>query len=370
MTFPQMTGRERMLAALRLDAVDRPPIWFMRQAGRHLPRYQALRERVGFLDLCRDEEVNAIASLEPFERYQTDAVIVFNDILIPLRDMGLGLTFNPGPVFDRLINTVQDAESLSVPAYDTQTDVSRCLATIRKAVGGRAAVLGFIGAPFTISAFAVSGSGRQRLASLAEVLASREAVFEALQHKLTGILASYASCQAAAGADVIQIFESLASDVPPDIYRRVGLPSLLETIRLLKERRPQTPIILFGRGLWPFITDIAASGIACISLDETRPLADARAALRAASLTTALQGNLDPRALLLPASNARQEARELVRRWREIVPLPELGHLGPTGWVFNLGHGVPKDANPQTVRAVMEAVRQFFIQSEPIAASR
>src|SRR3954470_16582813 len=92
-----LSGRERMLAALRLEKVDRPPIWFMRQAGRHLPRYKALRERLSFLDLCRDEEVNSIASLEPWERYKSDGVIVFNDILIPLKDMGMGLTFSPGP---------------------------------------------------------------------------------------------------------------------------------------------------------------------------------------------------------------------------------------------------------------------------------
>jgi uroporphyrinogen decarboxylase len=366
-----MPGRDRMLAALRLEAVDRPPMWFMRQAGRHLPRYKALRERLSFLDLCRDEEVNAIASLEPWERYKTDGVIVFNDILIPLRDMGMGLKFNPGPQFERLIDTVRDAESLTNAGYDAQTDVSRCIATIRKAVGGRAAVLGFIGAPFTVSGFAVTGAGRQRRGSLPDVLAPREPVFEALQHKLVANLAAYASAQINAGADVIQIFESLAADVPLDVYRRVGLPWLLQTIRLLKAQHPSTPIIVFGRGLWPIVSDIAVSGVNCISLDETRPLTEARQELASRGLTTALQGNLDPKTLLLPASAARRDARELARRWREIVPFPDRAdELGPTGWVFNLGHGVPEDASPQTVRAVMEAVRQFFTESQPLEAAR
>jgi uroporphyrinogen decarboxylase len=366
-----ISGQGRMLAALRCEAVDRPPIWFMRQAGRHLPRYKALRERLSFLDLCRDEEVNAIASLEPWERYKTDGVIVFNDILIPLRDMGMGLKFNPGPQFDHLINTVREAEGLANAGYDSQTDVARCLATIRKSVGDRAAVLGFIGAPFTVAGFAVAGAGRQRRGPLADVLAPREPVFEALQHKLVANLAAYASIQVTAGADVIQVFESLAADVPVDVYRRVGLPWLLQTVRLIKSQFPRTPVIVFGRGLWPLVADIAATGADCISLDETRPLTEARRELASRGLTTALQGNLDPKTLLMPVTNARREAKELARRWRDIVPFPDRAdELGPTGWVFNLGHGVPEDANPQTVRAVMDTVRQFFTQSEPLAAAR
>jgi uroporphyrinogen decarboxylase len=369
--IPELSGRDRMLNALRLGPVDRPPIWFMRQAGRHLPRYKALRERLSFLDLCRDEEVNAIASLEPWERYKTDGVIVFNDILIPLRDMGMGLKFNPGPQFDHLINSVRDVEALGNATYGPQTDVSRCISTIRKAVGGRAAVLGFIGAPFTVSGFAISGAGRQRRGTLPEVLAPREPIFEALQNKLIANLVAYASAQVEVGADVIQIFESLAADVPVDVYRRIGLPSLLKTIEQFKALHPQTPLIIFGRGLWSLIPDIAASGVACISLDETRPLIHARSELAARGLTTALQGNLDPKMLLAPTSEARRDARDLARRWREIVPCPDRAdELGPTGWVFNLGHGVPEDANPETVRAVMESVRQFFTESQPVEAAR
>jgi uroporphyrinogen decarboxylase len=379
MTYPapadashlHLSSRERMLAALRLEPVDRPPIWFMRQAGRHLPRYRALRERLSFLELCSDEEVNSIASLEPWERYKTDGVIVFNDILIPLRDMGMGLKFSPGPQFDHLISTVRDAEALGSAAYGPQTDVSRCISTIRKSVGARAAVLGFIGAPFTVAGFAIAGAGRQRRAPLAKVLSTHEATLEALQHKLVTTLAAYASVQIDAGADVIQVFESLAADVPVDVYRRVGLPRLLQTVRLLRTQHPTTPVIVFARGLWPFIADVAASGVSCISLDETRSLTEARHELASLGLTTALQGNLNPKALLAPASQARREARELVRRWREIVPFPDRSdELGPTGWVFNLGHGVPEDASPQTVRAVMGSVRQFFAETEPLAAAR
>jgi uroporphyrinogen decarboxylase len=156
-----------------------------------------------------------------------------------------------------------------------------------------------------------------------------------------------------------------------DVYRRLGLPWLLNVIEVLTSRHPQTPIIVFGRGLWPIVTDIAASGVACISLDETRPLSAARHDLATLGLTTALQGNLDPKTLLLPAVQARRDARELARQWREFVPLPERAEeLGPTGWVFNLGHGVPEDASPQTVRAVMDSVRQYFVEFEPLTIAR
>jgi uroporphyrinogen decarboxylase len=363
-----LTGRDRMLGALRREPVDRPPIWFMRQAGRHLPRYRALRERLTFLDLCQDEEVNAIASLEPWERYKTDGVIVFNDILIPLRDMGMGLKFNPGPQFEHLVSTPADVQSLTRPAYNATTDVARCIDAIRRAVAGRAAVLGFIGAPLTVAGFAIAGAGRQRRGTVAEVLAQREPAFEALQHKLVATLAAYATTQVDAGADVIQIFESLAADLPVEVYRRVGLPRLIETIAAVRTKRPETPVIVFGRGLWPLIPDLAGAGVDCISLDETRSLSDARRALAAKGFTTALQGNLDPKTLLLPINTARRDAREMARRWREFVPFPDRAdELGPTGWVFNLGHGVPEDANPQTVRAIIDSVRQFFSQSEPLA---
>jgi len=139
----------------------------------------------------------------------------------------------------------------------------------------------------------------------------------------------------------------------------------------LRAAHPQTPVIVFGRGLWPVIGDIAATGVACLSLDETRPLAQARQELLALGLNTALQGNLDPKSLLAPIHQATRQAREAARQWRQIVPFPERAELlGPTGWVFNLGHGVPEGASPQTVRAVMEAVRQFFTESQPIAAAR
>ncbi len=355
-----------MLGALRQTRVDRPPVWMMRQAGRHLPKYRALRETISFMELCRDEAANAISSAEPLQRYGLDAAIVFNDILIPLRDMGMGLDFQPGPRFERLISTVADAEALSRPVYGPATDVSRCIRALRQTVGEKSAVLGFIGAPFTVASFAIAGSGAQRVADLRIDAGARRAVYEATQAKLLPALVDYAAAQVEAGADVIQVFESLAHDVDEPLYRQVGLPFMTRAISEIRRVAPSTPVIAFGRGIWPYLTELARAGAAAVSLDETRPLADARRLLREAGLSTALQGNLRPDALRGTPEQAAAEALELLGQWRSIVPHPErAAELGPTGWVFNLGHGVPADADPGTVQAVVDAVKSFATMNAP-----
>lgn len=362
-----MTGRARMLAALRLERVDRPPAWFMRQAGRHLPGYRALRERASFLDLCRDEELCAEASSEPWRRYGVDGAIVFNDILIPLRDMGIGLEFDPGPRLERLIATEAEAEGLTRPAYGPATDVCRCIGALRGVVGESAAVLGFIGAPFTVAAFAVAGPGSGRGGPLEEIVRERRAAMEAVQERLLPVLVSYAMAQAAAGADVIQVFESLAGEVDRRTYREVGLPCLLRVVRTLRSALAPTPVIVFGRGLWPFMDSIAGAEPAALSLGPSRPLAEARRRLRRLGLSTALQGNLAGEVLREEPARAARAAEELLARWASVVPLPERSReLGPTGWVFNLGHGVPADARPESVLAVAEAVRGFRMDREEV----
>ena len=353
-----LTGRRRMLSALALAPVDRPPVWFMRQAGRHLPGYRKLRETCSFLDLCSREDINLLASAEPFHVYGVDAVIVFNDILIPLRDMGMQLDFLPAPKFDRLIGSPACVAALRTPVYDQNTDVSRCLNALRREVGDNAAVLGFIGAPFTVAGFAIGGVGKDR-PPLDQLVASDPALFKATQERLTPVLASYAEIQAHAGADVIQIFESLAEKLAPEVYRRVALPHLLGVVRAIRERLPRTPLIVFGRGLWPFVSDLASCG-AALSMDHSAPLSQARAVLKSGGHRNALQGNLDPEILLQNPEQAGAQAAKLLADWARIVPLPErAAELGPTGWVFNLGHGVPAEASPATVQAVVDRVRQF-----------
>lgn len=352
------TSRERFLAALRAGPQDRPPVWFMRQAGRHLPGYRALRQRASFLDVCRDPEVCRIASVEPLHRYGVDAVIVFNDILIPLQDMGMSLDFTPAPKFERLLATTDDVAALADPPYDHSTDVARCLSALRREVGGGVAMLGFIGAPFTVAAFAIVGGGTGK-APLPACAEAKPAVFAAMQQRLVPVLAEYARVQVQAGADAIQIFESLAEKLSPEAYERVGLPSLLATIAAVRDRCPQTPIIVFGRGLQQALPQIARQGVA-LGIEPGVRLAEVRSALRRQGLDSPVQGNLDPTVLNGPPIEAAAAAEALLSEWREIVPDPNRANsLGPTGWVFNLGHGVPADANPDTVQAVVDTVRSF-----------
>jgi len=359
-----MSGRARFVNALAQRRVDRPPVWFMRQAGRHLPGYRALRERHTFLEICRDEAACVPATVEPLRRYGVDAVIVFNDILVPLIDMRMELDFVPGPRFGRLIGSAAEVDSLKTPGYGGVTDVCRCLQAIRREVGDNAGMIGFVGAPFTVAAFAIAGVGSQRQ-DLSIAAQEKAGTFAALQGRLTGVLADYAVAQAAAGADAVQVFESLAESVPEETFRRTGLPSLLETVQRIRAGTPGTPVIVFGRGLWPFAGEIAGAGATALSLDHSRPLTNARRSLAAAGHRPVLQGNLDPESLRMSPTDAAASANELLADWRGIVPNPgRARELGPTGWVFNLGHGVPADADPEAVLAVAEAVRAFRFEEE------
>lgn len=364
-----MTGRERMLAALRQERVDRPPVWFMRQAGRHLPGYKAVRERLSFLEICRDVGANREVSSEPVKRYGLDAAIVFNDILVPLMDMGMELDFVPGPRFVRLVESAADAEALGTPRFGRETPVFRCIRGLREEVGTGTAVLGFIGAPFTVAAFAIAGAGPQRAMPLGDRIAVRPEAFVAMQERLVPVLAEYAATQVKAGADAVQIFESLAAEIDPGTYAAVGLPFLESVIAAVRKAVPGAPVIVFGRGIWEFIARIGAAGATVTSLDHTRPLSEARAALRRAGVDTGLQGNLPPETLLLPPGEARARAEALLSQWRSIVPRPEeAGVLGPTGWVFNLGHGVPENARLDSAQAAVDAVRSFRLSASSAGA--
>jgi uroporphyrinogen decarboxylase len=355
-----LTGRGRFLAALSCARLDRPPVWFMRQAGRHLPGYRSIRKRLGFLDICADTEACVEVSAEPWRRYGVDGAIIFNDILTPLRDMGMGIDFVPGPRFDRLIATPADAAALDHPSYGPDTDVSRGLSALRETVGEDAAVLGFVGAPFTVASYAVAGMGAARAMPVGEAIVERRDALESLRDRLVGVLRAYALAQIEAGADVIQVFESSATELSEPDYRRIALPAVLDLVRQIKAASPATPVIAFGRGTWAYIPDLAGAGADALSLDWERPLAEARAILRDAGHPIALQGNLASDALLGDADGATRAANELLSQWRSIVPHPgRAGDLGPTGWVFNLGHGVPKDADPATVEAAVRAVRAY-----------
>jgi uroporphyrinogen decarboxylase len=355
--LPIRSSRDRMLRTLGGQPVDRPPMWFMRQAGRHLPGYRALRQTHSFLDICRREDVNTPASAEPVQRYGIDAAIVFNDILIPLMDMGMGLDFLPAPKFDRLVASTADVASLRAPVYNQSTDVARCLRALRRSIGNDTAMLGFVGAPFTVASFAIGGVGASR-SPLESLVAQRPDVFHAFQERLVGVLTDYAAVQVQAGADVIQVFESLADQLSEEKFRAVGLPFLRDLVDSIARRVPGTPLIVFGRGLWPYIPELSATG-AALSLDHGNPLSQARRTLRSLGRNNALQGNLDPEVLMLPPEQAAAAARALLGEWRDITSRPdELEMFGPTGWVFNLGHGVPADADPRTVQAVVDAVKQ------------
>jgi uroporphyrinogen decarboxylase len=279
--------------------------------------------------------------------------------------MGMELEFVPGPRFRALIRMPEEARALRVPSFGPGTDVCRCLGATRGAVGDSAGVLGFIGAPFTVASFAIAPGASDR-EDLSSATTAKAETFRVLQERLAGVLVGYGAAQAAAGADTIQVFESLAGSLPAPEYRRVGLPWLIQTVEALRHRASGVPVIVFGRGLWPFVPELARAGAASISLDHSRRLPEARLLLGRVGEAVALQGNLDPEVLRRTPAVAADAARGLLDQWREIVPQPERsGELGPSGWVFNLGHGVPADADPDSVAAVVGEVKSFRFQEPP-----
>lgn len=367
------SSRQRFLHAVRGLPTDRPPVWFMRQAGRHLPEYRALRQQADFIQLCREPRLCAAVTCQPWQRYGLDAVIIFNDILTPLADAGIKLHFDPGPRFERLIAHADDLHALARPDYlRTPPDVARCLEATRASVGADVAMLGFVGAPFTVAAYAVAGAGAARTTRLAGLDPPALHTLAQTADWLLESLADYAAAQHLAGADAIQIFESAAADAPSEAYAALGLPRLERLIAAVHQRCPAVPIIVFGLGLADHYERLASQpGVACLSVDHHQSLADVRARLNNAGFGGAVQGNLDPAVLEQEPAVARQAAELLLQQWACLRPLqPALADTsaaaaaavpesGPAGWVFNLGHGVGAAARPESALAVVEAVKRF-----------
>jgi uroporphyrinogen decarboxylase len=240
---------DRFLRACRREAVDRTPIWIMRQAGRYLPEYRELRQRVDFLTLCRTPELAAEATLQPIRRFPLDAAILFSDILLPLEALGVRMTFNPGPTIAEPIRTRAQAEALVLrPAAETVPFVADAVRLLRRELDGRTPLIGFCGAPFTLAAYLIQGKGKEGFGLAKAMLYQEPATLEHLLETLALAMTDYLSLQIQAGAQAVQIFDSWAGILGLDEYRRFALPyvrTIVKGVRpagradhLLRQRRP------------------------------------------------------------------------------------------------------------------------------------
>lgn len=342
-------ANDRLLRALAREPVDRTPVWLMRQAGRYLPEYRAVRERAGdFLSLCQSPEMACEVTLQPVERFDLDAAIIFSDILTIPHAMGLGLHFvaGEGPCFEHPLRSEDDVGRLAAPDPEDELGyVMEALRTARRALAGRVPLIGFAGSPWTLATYMVEGGSTRDFNVIKTMLHDRPDLLQRIVDVLTTAVTDYLNAQIAAGAQVLQIFDTWGGVLEPSAYRRFSLAPMARIIDGLvhenEERR--VPVILFTKHGGQWLEDIADSGCDAIGLDWTTDIGEAR---RRVGDRVALQGNLDPAVLFCDEATVRRETRAVLERFG-----PGPGH------VFNLGHGVQPGVDPERVATLVAAVR-------------
>ncbi|MBL8112387.1 MAG: uroporphyrinogen decarboxylase [Acidobacteria bacterium] len=340
-----MTGpsRQRFLDAAFARPVDVPPVWLMRQAGRYLPEYREVRKRFAFLDLCANVDGAVEVSMQPFDRFGMDGVILFSDILIPLPPMGIEVKLDEGG--PKLPDPVRTAERvLSLRSFDPSVetrfvmDIHRAL---KKAVAGRAATIGFCGAPWTLATYAIEGGSSKSFVNTKTMMHREPALFEQLLGKLADVCGHYLAAQIEAGADVVQIFDSWAGELSYEDYERFIRPANERLLAKLP-KRGEVPRIFFASGSSHLIESFGRLPVDVVSVDWKLPLSEARRRIP----MRALQGNVDPGILLGPVGGVTEAVRAAKL------------DAGPGGHIVNLGHGILPPTPPESVAAFVAAARE------------
>jgi len=345
---------DRILRALLRQPVDVTPVWMMRQAGRYLPEYRATRARAGaFMDLCRNPELACEVTLQPLERFPLDAAILFSDILTVPDAMGLGLYFaeGEGPNFERPVRTQADVERLPVPdPEDELRYVMDAVSTIRTALAGRVPLIGFSGSPWTLATYMIEGSGTKTFAHSKAMLFDRPDLLHTLLGKVADSVTAYLNAQIARGAQAVMIFDTWGGALNPRAYAEFSLAYMQRIVAGLTREAEgrRVPVILFTKGGGQWLGAMAETGCDALGVDWTLDLADAR---RLVADRVALQGNLDPCVLYASPERIRTEVARVLASYGR----------GP-GHVFNLGHGIHPDVNPEHAAALVAAVHELSPQ--------
>lgn len=338
-----MTSRERFLAACACTPLDRPPLWVMRQAGRYLPEYRALKAKSSFLEMVKTPALATEVTLQPLRRYALDAAILFSDILVIPEALGQAYAFRDtgGIAMAYRLETQAQVDALA-PAEavpERLAYVADTLRLLKKELGGQKALLGFGGSPWTLATYMVEGGSSEDFERIKLLFYTNRALFDALLEKLTAALVAYFQMQIAAGADAIQIFDSWGGIIAGPDYEAASLRWIKRIVAALPK---DFPIILYAKGTSPHLTDQAFSGVRVLSVDWTNDLAVVRRNLPA---NVAVQGNLDPVLMCTTPAIVRQEATRLLESMR-----------GTTGHIFNLGHGITPQARLECMEALVDTV--------------
>ena len=336
---------DRFLKACRGEPVDTTPVWIMRQAGRYLEEYRAVRAKHSFLDVCHIPELACEVTLQPLDRLNVDAAILFSDIMIPLEGMGCHVEFNPGPVMEP-VRTRADVDALRI--CKPEEDVPFVLDSVRlikKELNGKVPLIGFSGAPFTLAAYMVEGKGSREFANLKRLMFAETAIFNDLMTKVSDTVIAYLNAQAEAGAQALQIFDTWGGILSPADYARYVLP---HSKRVIEGLDRSVPVIHFVKGAGLMLDLVKKAGGDVLGLDWHIDLAEA---IRQIGPDFAVQGNMDPAYMFAPADVAKRTAAEITEKGK-----------AAKGHVFNLGHGIMPMASADTARAVVDAVHEAGVR--------
>ena len=341
----------RFLDTIAGKPVDATPFWLMRQAGRYLPEYRATRAKAGsFMGLATNPELACEVTLQPLDRYDLDAAILFSDILTVPDAMGLGLSFaeGEGPRFARPVRTAADIARLTVPDIGSELRyVTDAVSLIRRELNGRVPLIGFSGSPWTLACYMVEGGGSDNFARIKSLALNEPKLMHQLLEVVTDSVIAYLAAQREAGAQALMVFDTWGGVLAPHIYREFSLRYLTRIAQSLPrgEGAANTPLILFGKGNAAYLEDLAASGAEGVGVDWLVSLEEAR---RRTGGKVALQGNLDPVTLYAQPETIRAEVARTLASYGK-----------GSGHVFNLGHGMSPDMNPDHVKVLVDAVHEL-----------
>ncbi len=340
-----ITHRERFLRACTCQAVDRPPIWMMRQAGRSLPEYRALKEGYKFTELVQNPKLAAEVTLQPIRRFGYDAAVIFSDILVISEAMGqkYELLVQGGVKVDFALNSKADVDQLDPSrVLDHIAYTPDAIRVVRKELGNERAIIGFAGSPWTLASFMVEGGSSRENTRSRALLHSEPKLFHALLEKITAATITYLKAQIEAGADVIQLFDSQGGTLAPHLFWEISGRWMQQIVEAIDG---EVPTIVFARNVHHNWNEVVQTGANVLGIDWSIRLTDVCKAIPG---TVAVQGNLDPALLLAKPETAIAETQKILEEMR-----------GRDGFIFNLGHGVPPDANIESIMAITETVQNW-----------
>ncbi|MBL4729631.1 MAG: uroporphyrinogen decarboxylase [Gammaproteobacteria bacterium] len=345
---------DRLLRALLGEPVDVTPVWMMRQAGRYLPEYRATRKQAGdFLTVCKTPELACEVTMQPLRRYAFDAAILFSDILTIPDALGQGLYFSEGegPKFHKVIRSAADVEKLpEVDIADELSYVTDAVSVIRKELNGTVPLIGFSGSPWTLATYMIEGGSSKDFRIAKQFMYDNPEAMHLLLEKLADSVTDYLNAQIRAGAQAVQIFDTWGGILSGNAYREFSLNNMTKIVSKLQKENEgrRVPVIIFTKNGGQWLESIADSGCDAIGLDWTTEIGDARSRVGG---RVALQGNMDPTILYASPAVIREEVATILKSFGS-----------GEGHVFNLGHGITPEVNPDHVSHFVEAVHEYSEQ--------